>query len=139
MSGNRPGTLETRMDTGCSRCSHCSQSKSIVCNSYPTFETWTAAEIDAFAVRVELLARCGQRPRQAEALATRLLQRDRDQDERRLCLECRFFLRGRCTNWRAAGMAGRRYSDLGRRYPLMLKRCPGFEPVIPPACQDNAP
>ena len=62
----------------------------------------------------------------AERLADRLVNRDRDSDDRRLCLECRH-LHGagpyRCGNARAAGV----HADLARDLVLILQRCHGYE------------
>ena len=62
----------------------------------------------------------------AERLADSLVNRDRDDDDRRLCLECRH-LHGagpyRCGNARAAGV----HADLARDLVLILQRCHGYD------------
>ena len=65
-------------------------------------------------------------------LADKLVTRDRDLDDRRICLECRH-LSGvgqtswRCGNWQAAGVAIRsRDSLLPADLVLLLQRCDGF-------------
>lgn len=50
--------------------------------------TWTEREARRFVFREALFRRRGESPIEAEKLAERLLQRDRDDDERRLCIEC---------------------------------------------------
>ena len=63
---------------------------------------------------------------EAEHLAERLVQRDRDGDDRRLCIECRHYRPGRCGNH---GCAGLQVPELGRDLAAMLQRCPGFSIV----------
>ena len=65
---------------------------------------------------------------QADTLTDVLVIRDREQDERRTCLECSHCsgstpLAWRCGNHRAAGV-GR---ELGCDIAVMLQRCPGFK------------
>lgn len=49
---------------------------------------WSQREIDRFVFREALFRRRGDSPIEAEQRAERLVQRDRDRDERRYCLEC---------------------------------------------------
>jgi hypothetical protein len=84
---------------------------------------WTDAEIQTFTGRVLLLVRRGVSTTVADDLAERLTLRDRDGDDRRLCLECRHFRPGRCGNHRAAGLHS---SELGRDVAAMLQRCQGY-------------
>lgn len=81
--------------------------------------------------RLRLFARRGLSGTQADALADRLVIRDRDQDERRTCLECSHCtgaapLSWRCGNHRAAGV-GR---ELGSDLAVMLQRCAGFKEAV---------
>lgn len=49
---------------------------------------WSQREMDRFVFRAALFRRRGEPEARAEAVAERLVQRDRDRDDRRLCLEC---------------------------------------------------
>jgi len=76
--------------------------------------------------RQELFQQRGAAPQDAERLADKLVGRDRGDDERRLCLECRH-LRGmapwRCGNVRAAGL----HPEMPRELVPTLQRCHGFD------------
>lgn len=85
---------------------------------------WDDAEIDAFLRRKARFTHMG-RTADAENLAERLTLRDRQRDDRRLCLECAALVdNGRC------GAAARgRLPDTSRQFepmPTILQRCPGF-------------
>ena len=62
----------------------------------------------------------------AKELAQRLMIRDREQDDRRLCLECRHFKPHRleCNNFEWAGFT---QPKLGSNWVSQLQRCLGFE------------
>jgi hypothetical protein len=85
---------------------------------------WDDAEIDAFRRREARFARMG-RTAYAEHLAERLTLRDRQHDDRRLCLECAALAdTGRClvaARGRLPG-ASRRLEPV----PTILQRCEGF-------------
>ena len=68
------------------------------------YPCWDDAEIETFTVRAMLFIRRGINATDADDLAKRLTLRDRDQDERRLCLECKHHAPGRCGNHRRAGL-----------------------------------
>lgn len=57
---------------------------------------WNDAEIDAFTARRDRLMRWGWPEQRAEALAERLTLRDRQQDARGSCAECRHGTNTRC-------------------------------------------
>lgn len=68
----------------------------------------------------------------ARALATKLMTRDRDFDDRRACLECQH-LGGygregwRCGNWQAAGVGYRpQTNQIAPAFAIQLQRCNGF-------------
>ena len=85
---------------------------------------WADAEIDAFKARQARFARMG-RATDAEHLAERLTLRDRQHDDRRLCLECA----ARADNGRCLVAARGRVVGADRRLepvPTVLLRCPGF-------------
>jgi hypothetical protein len=64
----------------------------------------------------------------AKELAQRLMIRDREQDDRRLCLECRHFkpYRLECNNFEWAGFT---QPKLGSNWIHLLQRCLGFEEI----------
>lgn len=90
---------------------------------WPHSDAMTGAELDVFSTRRTRLMRWGWIESEAEALAERLVKRDRDKDERASCTECRHFRPGRCGNH---GRAGLNVPDLGRDLAVQLQRCPGF-------------
>jgi len=95
---------------------------------WPDSTAMNGAEIDTFTARQARFIDMGLSLDDAERLADKLVQRDRDGDDRRVCLEC-VHLRhgGRCGNWRAAGVA---INAMDARLPgdftPMLQRCDGF-------------
>lgn len=64
----------------------------------------------------------------AKELAHSLMLRDREQDDRRLCLECRYFKPHRleCNNFEWAGFT---QPKLGSNWVSQLQRCLGFEEI----------
>jgi hypothetical protein len=99
---------------------------------WPNSTAMNGAELATFTARLARFSTKGVTHADAESLADRLVQRDRDSDDRRLCLECRH-LSGygasswRCRNWQAAGVAIRsRDTQLPADLVLQLQRCDGF-------------
>lgn len=85
---------------------------------------WSDAEIERFMAREARFARLG-RAADSEHLAERMTLRDRQQDDRRLCLECAALADNRRCGLAAQG----RLAGADRRLepvPIMLQRCPGF-------------
>ena len=85
---------------------------------------WDDAEIVAFTAREARFTRMG-RAADAEHLAERLTLRDRQHDDRRLCLECAAL----ADNWRCLVAARGRLAGADRRLEpvqTILQRCPGF-------------
>ncbi len=98
---------------------------------WPHSDAMTGAEIDTFTARLTLFTAKGITPTDGEALADKLVTRDRDSDDRRLCLECTH-LAGHaqtfgCRAWRRAGIAIKAQAA-GLRVDLVrtLQRCDGF-------------
>ena len=93
---------------------------------WPNSPAMNSGELDTFAARVERFTGKGLGVDDAEALADRLVTRDRQADGRRLCLECAH-LRGvgrwRCTNSGPAEVAGQ---GLAAELAMTLQHCPGF-------------
>ena len=96
---------------------------------WPRSTAMTGAEIDNFKARLSKFGDKGLTATDCEALADKLVKRDRESDDRRVCLECRN-LSGyspgswRCSNWKPAGVGT---SGLPLDLVLMLQRCDGFE------------
>ncbi len=95
----------------------------------PNSAAMTGAEIDNFKARLSKFGDKGLTAPDGEALADKLVLRDREADDRRVCLECRN-LSGygpaswRCSNWKAAGVGA---SGLPFDLVLLLQGCDGFE------------
>lgn len=103
--------------------------------AWPHSEAMTGAEIDTFTARLHHFTRRGLAEPDAEALADKLVTRDRESDDRRLCLEC-FHLSGQsgktrdCRNWQRAGVALRaKGAQLSAALVHQLQRCDGFMEV----------
>ena len=96
--------------------------------AWPHSSAMNGQELDTLMARQALFCQRGAAPQDAERLADRLVNRDRDSDDRRLCLECASLNRGgRCSNWQAAGVAIRaRDAQLPGDFTTMLQRCGGF-------------
>ena len=98
---------------------------------WPRSKAMTGAEIDTYTARLSRFTDRGLSLDEGEALADRLVIRDRESDDRHLCLECLHLaghgvMRG-CRNWQRAGIATTARDaglpgDLVRR----LQRCDGF-------------
>ena len=100
--------------------------------AWPHSQAMTGREIDTFTARLARFTDKGLSVVDSEALADKLMTRDRDADERRLCLEC-VHLAGRagiwgCRNWQRAGVATRaRDARLSAALVLQPQRCDGFK------------
>lgn len=86
---------------------------------------WTDADIARFLDRRARLMRWGWPEAEAEQLADRLVQRDREHDARVSCTDCTHYRPGRCVNYQRAGLHA---PDVGRDLASRLQRCPGFQP-----------
>jgi len=80
-------------------------------------------EIDMFIRRLSRFTDGGQSLDAAERLADQLLLRDREEDDRRLCIECTHLQGLTCTNWRIAQVP----KTISRDFLKLLQRCPGFK------------
>ena len=96
--------------------------------AWPHSPAMNTAEIDRFTARLARFTDRGVILSDAECLADKLVIRDRERDDRAMCLECTHLHRaGRCGNWQRAGVAIRARDafmpvDLVRQ----LQRCDGF-------------
>lgn len=101
------------------------------CCCWPHSDAMNGQEIDTLLARLALFTGKGLSMDQAEWLADKLVFRDRDSDDRRLCLEC-VHLQGngrwRCGNSRAADVAR---EGLANELVKRLQRCCGFRSAHP--------
>ncbi len=102
---------------------------------WPHSEAMNTREIDTFTARLARFTDKGLGLDDAEALADKLVRRDREPDDRRLCLEC-LHLSGQsgkawdCRNWQRAGVASRaRDAQLSAALVYQLQRCDGFAQI----------
>lgn len=101
-------------------------------NCWPDSTAMTGREIDTFTARLHRFNDKGLTRTDGEALADKLVRRDREQDDRRVCLECQHFAghgaeSWRCGNWQPAGIAFRpRDAQLPADLVVQLQRCDGF-------------
>lgn len=99
---------------------------------WPHSSAMNGAEIDTFAARLHQFTDKGLSRNDCEALTDKLVLRDRDQDDRRVCLECKHFTGNGaeswlCGNWQAAGVALRAGdAQLPADLVVQLQRCDGF-------------
>ncbi|MEJ8813382.1 hypothetical protein WKW77_20005 [Variovorax ureilyticus] len=89
---------------------------------WPHSGAMTGAEIELMLARQALFSSRGLRVADAEALSDSLMRRDREMDDRRLCLECAN-LRGKTCAVPAIAGAGAIVQALVR----LPQRCAGFE------------
>ena len=68
---------------------------------WPHTPAWNSGEIDTFLARLARFADKGLGLDDAEALAEKLVARDRDLDDRRYCPECTHHWQGRCAKKQA--------------------------------------
>lgn len=94
--------------------------------SWPHSEAMTTVEIDTFTMRLERFTAKGLALADGVAVADKLVTRDRDGDERRLCLECQQvagYGPWRCNRWRRAGLGQPAIpADMAQQ----LQRCDAF-------------
>lgn len=93
---------------------------------WPNSDAMRGQEIDNLTARLARFTDKGASLDDAERLADKLVIRDREGDDRRLCLECSHLQgvgRWRCGNWQAADVTR---MGLARDLVLMLQRCAGF-------------
>ena len=94
---------------------------------WPHSAAMNGGEIDTFTQRLHQFTRRGLAALDAESLADKLVTRDRESDDRRLCLECSNLSRAggwRCAQWQRAGLGTAGVpADLVRQ----LQRCDSFK------------
>ena len=98
---------------------------------WPHSSAMTGREIDTMVERTSLFNRRGLAVLEAELLADKLVNRDREADERRLCLECSHLSRAgglRCAQWPRAGLG---VPGIPAGLAIQLQRCDGFKDQNP--------
>ena len=104
---------------------------------WPHSTAMNSVEIDALIARLARFTDKGLTLNDGEALADKLVARDRESDNRRVCLEC-LHLNGqvrawRCTNWKVAGVAVRSSdAQLPSDFVVLPQRCDGFVAYFKP-------
>jgi hypothetical protein len=98
---------------------------------WPYSSAMNSGEVTKFIARDERFKVKGISPEVAEITADKLVIRDRDEDDRRICLECTH-LHGystlRCGNWRRSGIShSREGAFISHDFAIILQRCDGFE------------
>jgi hypothetical protein len=83
----------------------------------------TDTDVARFLDRRARLLRWGWAEPDADALAERLVRRDREADPRVSCADCQHYRPGRCGNHRRAGLGS---DEVGRDLAGLLQRCDGF-------------
>jgi hypothetical protein len=94
----------------------------------PNTTDMKAEEVDRFTARLARFIGKGVTQADAESLGHKLVIRDREQDDRVLCLECSHLQRnGRCGNWTRAGVAiHTKDAQLATDFLQLLHRCDGY-------------
>lgn len=90
---------------------------------WPHSNAMNGAELGRSAVRLAKFIDQGLSLIEAEALADKLVVRDRDGDDRRLCLECAHLCGRRCAAWRVAAVGG---PVLSTALLTLPQRCAAF-------------
>jgi hypothetical protein len=100
--------------------------------SWPVSDAMNTVEIGTFMARMARFTTKGMTIADSEVLADKLVIRDRDQDDRKVCLECRHIAghgagSWHCGNWQASVVAMRsRDAQLPADLVVQLQRCDGF-------------
>ena len=94
--------------------------------AWPNSEAMNSAEIETFAARLCLFAKRGIPMDWADALADKMMKRDREGDDRHACLECQRLAGRTCAAWRQAGIGS---AQLPADFMARLQRCPAFTPA----------
>ncbi|NWF45281.1 hypothetical protein F3K02_08450 [Hydrogenophaga sp. D2P1] len=96
---------------------------------WPHSDAMNGQEIDTFTARLAQFTDKGLSLDDAERSADKLVIRDRESDDRRLCLECAHLQgrgRWRCGNWGVADVAR---DGLAPDLVKILQRCSGYPPA----------
>jgi hypothetical protein len=93
---------------------------------WPHSDAMNTGEIRVFQGRLVRFTAWGLSHEEANRLADKLIARDREGDDRRLCLECDHLRGVFCRNYREAHVGDHLPRDLVKQ----LQRCPGFSPEL---------
>ena len=96
---------------------------------WPNSSAMNTSEIEVFTQRAHQFNQRGLAQHDAEKLADQLVSRDREGDDRRLCLECEHFGRPRawrCQQWQRAGLGAK---EVPAELIQQLQRCQAFKPA----------
>ncbi|MGO4609548.1 hypothetical protein AB4142_24700 [Variovorax sp. 2RAF20] len=91
---------------------------------WPSSGAMNGTELDCFTVRLARFTDQGLSLIEAEALADKLVLRDRDGDDRRLCLECEHLSGRRCGAWQRASVGTQ---ALPASLLALPQRCAAFD------------
>ena len=84
---------------------------------------------DVFAARLALFTDRDLSMEEAQAMAEKLVQRDKEKDDRRVCLECAHLWGNaqvrNCSQWRKIGMING--PAIPSELTMLLQRCNGFD------------
>ena len=97
---------------------------------WPESPGMATPETERLTERTMLFIRRGLATVEAEQLAFKLIDRDREMDDRRLCLECSNLSRAggwKCSNWRQADIGS---LQVPTELVHLLQRCHGFTNAI---------
>jgi hypothetical protein len=105
---------------------------------WPHSSAMTGREIDIMVERIDLFNQRGLSEQEADLLADKLVVRDREADERRLCMECAN-LTGGIGAWRCAQRQRAKLGEAGLPAELVvqLQRCDGFTDQNQKRCPDQ--
>ena len=97
---------------------------------WPHSSAMNTCEIDTFTARLARFTDKGLDLDAGERWADKLVLRERESDDRQICLECTHLHQGavwRCGNWQRAGAAIRaKDAQLAKEFVNLLQRCEGF-------------
>lgn len=98
---------------------------------WPYSSAMNSGEVTKFISREERFKVKGVIPEVAEITADKLVIRDREKDDRRICLECKHlngFTTLRCGNWKCAGIChSNEGAYISHDFAVILQRCFGFQ------------
>jgi hypothetical protein len=99
---------------------------------WPRSSAMNGVEVGTFETRLHKFTEKGLARKDGEVLADKLVLRDRESDDRRVCLECQHFAghgagSWRCGNWIRAGVATQQRDEaLPANLVNQLQHCSGF-------------
>lgn len=98
---------------------------------WPHSSAMNGGEIYTFTGRLHQFTRRGLAETEAESIADKLVIRDLESDDRRLCLECLHLKSGAglgcCNQWRSAGLGA---AGVPAELVRQLQRCDSFKEAI---------